>query len=114
MPSLRGDRSMPADEYSDPGRFPAMRLLRDRAAALVVSKRRLRMLEQQLRQEELDRFDRLCTAEWRGKNVGAYEHLQGRVGPLTYHFIFATVDGQPTGAALRARPHTPLAATHLQ
>jgi hypothetical protein len=31
-----------------------------------------------------------------GKYVGQFEHLQGRVGQLTYHFIFATVDGQPT------------------
>jgi len=85
-----------ADAFCDASRFPAMRMLRDRATSLLVSKGKLRQLEQLLHQEEDCRFDKLCTAEWRGKYVGQYEHLQGRVGQLTYHFIFATIDGQPT------------------
>eukprot|EP00967_Tisochrysis_lutea_P149651 scaffold288080_cov36-Tisochrysis_lutea.AAC.1 len=84
------------EEFCDVSRFPAIQMLRQRAASLVVSKHKLRKIEQMLRQEEDSRFDKLCTAEWRGKHVGNYEHLQGRVGHVTYHFIFATINGQPT------------------
>jgi len=81
-----------AENHCDASRFPAMRMLRDKAASLVVSRKEL----QRIRLEEVGRFDTICTAEWSGKQVAGYEHLQGRAGQLTYHFIFATLDCQPT------------------
>lgn len=84
------------EEFSDADRFPAIRMLRDKARAVKHSKKKLKLLAQSLHQEEANRFDHLVHAEWKGRQIGRFEHLQGRVNNLTYHFIFALVEHTPT------------------
>ena len=83
-------------ELSSVDRFPAMRMLRDTARAADHSKKRIKRLHQQLYQEQTNRFDHLVHAEWKGRIFGQYEHLQGRINHLCYHFIFAMEHGQPS------------------
>ena len=93
-PVMDGEQS--EYELSSVERFPAIRMLRDRARGQTLSKKRIKRLHQQLHQEQTNRFDHLVHAEWKGRNFGQFEHLQGRINHLCYHFIFAMEHGQPS------------------
>uniref|UniRef100_A0A7S3AI93 Uncharacterized protein n=1 Tax=Haptolina ericina TaxID=156174 RepID=A0A7S3AI93_9EUKA len=54
------------------------------------------MIEQILEREQAERFNYLANAEWTGKRFANFEHLQGRGNNLTYHFMFALEEEQPT------------------
>ena len=96
----KGRRNEPRQEnvgpLSDTSRFPAMRMLLQKADEENANKDTKRLIQQTLERERQDRFNCLAHAEWKGRTTGSIEHLQGRSNNMTYHYMFELEDQQPT------------------
>jgi len=78
---------------SDVNKFPAMRMLLMKADEDNADKPTKKLINQILDREQMDRTDYLLNADWMGKRGTSFEHVQGRVNNLTYHFMFGLAKG---------------------
>ena len=78
---------------SDVNKFPAMRMLLMKADEDNADKPTKKLINQILDREQMDRTDYLLNADWTGKRGTSFEHVQGRVNNLTYHFMFGLAKG---------------------
>lgn len=78
---------------SDVDKFPAMRMLLMKADEDNADRPTKKLINQILDREQMERTEYLLHADWTGKRGASFEHVQGRVNNLTYHFMFGLAKG---------------------